>query len=221
MCSLFAAGPIPWTHIVSSAVLTQRKSKKLPTGLPPPVDVVVQQFLGLANYYRRFVRDFTKIAKPLHRLTDETARLDWTSDSQAALEELRQRLISAPVLMFPDYSKPFILDTDASDTGIGAVLSQLDVTAYASNILSKAERQYWVTPCVHPSLPALHTWKKIHIEDGPQIIHLAVTIQRSSWHACWKSSRSMSLTSATDLEGSTRMLMRCLDCRADLWAQKS
>ena len=111
----------------------------------------MQQFLGLANYYRRFVENFAKIAKPLHRLTEKTAKYEWTSESQAAFEELRQRLASAPVLAFPDYSKHFVLDTDASDKGIGAVLSQIDddgserVIAYASNTLSKAERKYCVT----------------------------------------------------------------------------
>ena len=101
----------------------------------------VQQFLGLANYYRRFISDFATIAKPLHQLTE----------CQEAFDHLRRRLTTAPVLAFPDYSKPFILDTDASDTGIGAVLSQLDddgrecVIAYGSRLLTKAERRYCVT----------------------------------------------------------------------------
>ena len=86
----------------------------------------VQQFLGLANYYRRFIRDFANIAKPLHRLTECMAMFKWTDDCQAAFDELRNQLISTPNLAFPDYTERFILDTDASDTGLGAVLSQLD-----------------------------------------------------------------------------------------------
>ena len=75
----------------------------------------------------------------------------WTSDCQEAFEELRQQLVSPPILAFPDYQKPFILDTDASNLGIGAVLSQEQddgqerVIAYGSRILSKAERRYCVT----------------------------------------------------------------------------
>ena len=111
----------------------------------------VQQFLGLAGYYRRFVQDFATIAKPLHHLTEKTARFEWTPECQEAFLKLRQRLCSAPILAFPNFSKPFILDTDASNTGIGGVLSQLDETgsehviAYASRTLSKAERRYCVT----------------------------------------------------------------------------
>ena len=111
----------------------------------------VQKFLGLASYYRRFVRNFASIAKPLHRLTEKTATFEWTVECQAAFAELRHKLCTAPVLAFPDFTKPFILDTDASNTGIGGVLSQLDeqgqehVIAFASRTLSKSERRYCVT----------------------------------------------------------------------------
>ena len=97
------------------------------------------------------MQDFAKIAKPLHRLTEKTNKFEWTSDCQEAFDDLRLKLVSAPILAFPDYTKPFTLDTDASDTGVGAVLSQLDdngaerVVAYASRTLSRAERRYCVT----------------------------------------------------------------------------
>ena len=111
----------------------------------------VQKFLGLANYNRRFVRNFASIARPLHRLTEKTATFEWTVECQEAFAELRHRLCTAPVLAFPDFTKPFILDTDASNTGIGGVLSQLDeqgqehVIAFASRTLSKSECRYCVT----------------------------------------------------------------------------
>ena len=110
-----------------------------------------QKFLGLASYYRRFVRNFASIAKPLHQLTEKTATFEWTVECQEAFAELRHKLCTAPVLAFPDFTKPFILDTDASNTGIGGVLSQLDeqgqehVIAFASRTLSKSERRYCVT----------------------------------------------------------------------------
>ena len=83
----------------------------------------MQQFLGLASYYRHFVRDYATIAKPLHRLTEKNAPFKWTSVSQEAFKNLCQWLVSSPILAFPDCSKPFFLDTDDSDSGIGSVLS--------------------------------------------------------------------------------------------------
>ena len=112
----------------------------------------IRQFLGFVSYYRRFIKNFATIAKPLHRLTEKNAQFKWISHCQAAFDHLKECLMTAPVLAFPDFSKPLaILDTDASDAGIGAVLSQLDndkkehVIAYASRTLSKPERRYYVT----------------------------------------------------------------------------
>ena len=111
----------------------------------------MQQFLGLANYYRKFVKNFAAIAKPLHRLTEKNTDFKWTVECQHAFEVLRACLSSPPVLSYPDYSRRFVLDTDASDIGIGAVLSQEDATgsevviAYASRTLSRPEQRYCVT----------------------------------------------------------------------------
>lgn len=141
-------------HIVSpEGVSTDpKKIEKVANWPVPSSKRQVQQFLGLANYYRRFVEDFAKIARPLHRLTEKTAEFKWDTDCQTAFEQIRLRLISAPILAFPDLERPFTLDTDASDAGIGAVLSQRDdedgserVVAYASKSLSRAERHYCVT----------------------------------------------------------------------------
>ena len=140
-------------HIVSAeGVITDPgKVDKVKHWPQPTSGKEVHQFLGLANYYRRFVKDFATIARPLHKLTEKIAKFQWTEQCQAAFEKLRNLLTTAPVLDFPDYVRPFILDTDASDTGLGAVLSQVDcegkehVIAYASRTLSKAERTYCVT----------------------------------------------------------------------------
>ena len=107
--------------------------------------------MGLANYYRKFVKEFASIAKPLHYLTEKTAEFSWTEQAQRAFEKLCHLLVTASILAFPDYCKPFVLDTDASHTGIGAVLSQLQkdgsewVIAYASRVLTRPERRYCVT----------------------------------------------------------------------------
>ena len=139
-------------HIISAEGITPDPSKSVKVEhWPVPTSVKeTQQFLGLASYYRRFVKDFAAIAAPLHKLTEKTASFRWTCECQQAFLNLKRRLVSAPILALPDWSKPFLLDTDASDTGIGAVLSQIDgekehVIAYASRILTKAERNYCVT----------------------------------------------------------------------------
>ena len=80
----------------------------------------LQQFLGLANYYRRFIKSFALIAKPLQYLTEKNAPFEWTAACQKSFDDLRKCLASAPILAYPDHSKPFLLGTDASDVGIGA-----------------------------------------------------------------------------------------------------
>ena len=111
----------------------------------------VQQFLGLANYYRRFIKDFASKAKPLRQLTVKKLSFIWTADSQKSFDNLKQCLTTAPILAMPNWSKPFIIDTDACDSGIGEILSQIDengmehVVCYASRILTKAETNHCVT----------------------------------------------------------------------------
>ena len=140
-------------HIVSEdGVATDpAKTSKVATWPEPTSVREVRQFLGLASYYRRFVKGFATVAKPLHQLTENAKDFRWTPDCQTAFETLRRLLVTAPVLAFPDFHKPFILDTDASNTSIGAVLSQTDdegkerFVAYASRVLTKSERRYCVT----------------------------------------------------------------------------
>ena len=140
-------------HVVSpDGIATDpAKTEKVVNWPIPTCQREVQQFLGLVSYYRRFIKGFATIAKPLHHLTEKTTPFQWTVQCQKSFDDLKQCLTTAPVLAFPDFSKPFILDTDASDTGIGAVLSQTDdngrekVIAFASRTLSKPERRYCVT----------------------------------------------------------------------------
>ena len=81
----------------------------------------VRQFIGLAWYYRRFIRNFASIAAPLHKLTNKYAHFVWSLQCQETFDSLCQSLISAPILRYLDFSLPFIVYTDASDTGVGAV----------------------------------------------------------------------------------------------------
>lgn len=118
---------------------------------PIPIEVSeVRSFVGLCSYYRRFIAGFSSLAKPLFRLTEKGREFKWTSDCQSAFDNLKKCLTSTPVLAHPNFSVPFILDTDASQVGLGAVLSQdidgtTKVISYASRTLSKSERKYCVT----------------------------------------------------------------------------
>lgn len=109
--------------------------------------------MGLASHYRRFIRNFAKIAEPLHVLLRKSAKFDWSEHCQQAFEneKLRTTLTEAPVLKYPIYQKEFIITTDASGHGLGAVLSQLDgknvesPVSYISRALTTPERNYTTT----------------------------------------------------------------------------
>ena len=110
----------------------------------------LRSFLGLCTYYRRFVPNFAMVARPLHDLTEKGKMYKWTISCQDSFENLKTVLCSAPILAYPKPGETFILDSDASNTGIGGVLSQVTdeqerVIAYYSRTLSKAERNYRVT----------------------------------------------------------------------------
>ena len=81
----------------------------------PQTTQELQGFLGLVGYYRKYVSGFAGIAKPLYRLTEKGREFKWMSECGAAFDELKARLMTAPILAFPDFSRTFILDTDSSD----------------------------------------------------------------------------------------------------------
>lgn len=110
----------------------------------------VQRFLGLCNWYRRFIADFSKLAAPLTELTKTNERFRWSTKAEEAFLKLKSALVSAPVLAMPDYSKPFSVACDASDVAVGGVLTQeIDgeehPISYFSQKLSPSERKYSVT----------------------------------------------------------------------------
>jgi len=84
----------------------------------------VRSFLGLCNYYRRFVKDFAKIASPLNRLTRKDISFVWSPECETAFISLKDRLCSPPILSYPDFERPFHLYTDASQTALGYILIQ-------------------------------------------------------------------------------------------------
>jgi transposase InsO family protein len=111
----------------------------------------IKSFLGLCSYYRNFVQHFSTIAKPLNNLLKKNAPFVWGPDQQRSFETLKNKLVTAPVLSYPNFSIPFQLYTDASSVGLGAVLMQeksngmKNVISYASRALNPQETRYAVT----------------------------------------------------------------------------
>ncbi|GBO04818.1 Retrovirus-related Pol polyprotein from transposon 412 [Araneus ventricosus] len=127
----------------------------------------LKSFLGLCAYYRRFVKGFSVIARPLHRLTENKQKFLWLEECEKSFNNLKEALISAPILSYPDPEKQFILDTDASNERVEAMLSQeIDgherVIEYWSKCLSKPERNYYVTrnelPAVVKAVENFHSY---------------------------------------------------------------
>jgi hypothetical protein len=93
----------------------------------------IQSFLGLAGYYRRFIKEFSKISKPMTELLEKDKKFEWTSACEGSFQELKKRLTTAPILVMPDMEKSFSIYCDASGQGLGCVLMQDgNMVAYAS-----------------------------------------------------------------------------------------
>ena len=113
-------------HIVSQRGIEVDKEKvKLISKLPPPINVKgIRSFLGHAGFYRRFIKDFSKISNPLCKLLEKDAEFNFDNECLQAFNELREKLTSAPIIMAPNWNYPFELMCDASDYALGAVLGQ-------------------------------------------------------------------------------------------------
>jgi hypothetical protein len=111
--------------------------------MPPTTTSEIQSFLGLVGYYRRFIKDFSKITKPMMKLLEKNKAFEWTAKCQASFEELRKCLTSALVLVLPDLTKKFDIYCDASRRGLGCVLIQEgQVVCYSSRQLRKHAENY-------------------------------------------------------------------------------
>ncbi|GJT49741.1 putative reverse transcriptase domain-containing protein [Tanacetum coccineum] len=109
----------------------------------PKTPTKIRQFLGLAGYYRRFIEGFSKIAKPMAKLTHKSVKFNWDEKEETAFQTLKQKLCSAPILALPEGSENFIVYCDTSHKGLGAVLMQKEkVIAYASRQLKIHEKNY-------------------------------------------------------------------------------
>ena len=158
-------------HVIKSgAVEADPKKVTAVTEWDVPTDrTQLRRFLGFANFYRKFIKNFSEVAAPLNALTSPAVPFQWSTAADAAFQRLKTLFSTAPVLSMPDPSRQFILEVDASETGIGAVLSQRDSTdgqlhpcAFYSRRLTPAERNYDVGNrellAVHDALKEWRHW---------------------------------------------------------------
>ena len=146
-------------HVVSGkGISTNPKKIEAVSKWPTPKTVYdVRSFLGFVGYYRRFIKNFSRITKPIREVitglenqskrTAKKTYIEWTDAADSTFEHLKVMCVSTPILAYPDYQLPFTLHTDSSTDGLGAVLYQkqdgkLRVIAYASRSVSKAESNY-------------------------------------------------------------------------------
>ena len=142
-------------HVSKRGVLPSKKNLEAIAQCPPPDTYTkVKSFVGLVGHYRDFIKGFTNIAAPLYNLTSgenkdkKSEHLDLPPEAQEAFDCLKAVCLQAPILAFPDFDKPFLLETDASGKGLGAVLSQKQSDgwyhpiAYASRIMTETEQRY-------------------------------------------------------------------------------
>lgn len=141
----------------------------------------LQQFLGFANFYRRFIRDYSKVAAPLTQLNSTSSPFIWTPEADSSFSRLKERFSSVPVLVHPDSHLQFIVEVDASSTGIGAVLSQrspedhkVHPCAFFSRKLTPAEKNYDVENReLLAVVAALQEWR--HWLEGSEVPFLVLT----------------------------------------------
>ena len=148
-CTFGATHATFFTHVVfPQGVHTDPNKIQAVSALPEPTTIEqVRSFLGFAGYYRHFIPKFATLSSPLVQLTKKGWKFLW-GDIQESFLLLKSRLCSAPVLAYPQFDRPFTLQTDASDIGLGAVLTQFDssgnehIISYASRSLTDREKKY-------------------------------------------------------------------------------
>ena len=151
-CNFMVAEGIFLGHKISAAGLEvdQAKVAIIKTLLPPTTVKGIRNFLGLARFYRRFIRDFSKISRPLCRLLEKDAKFDFDESCKAAFEEIKFILTTAPIMVTPGRNKEFEIMCEASDYAIGEVLGQIiekifKAIYYANKTFNEAQDNYSTT----------------------------------------------------------------------------
>ncbi|GJR77359.1 putative reverse transcriptase domain-containing protein [Tanacetum coccineum] len=141
------AAPLAWFlgHVIDSQGIhvDPAKIESIKNWASPKTPTEIRQFLGLAGYYRRFIKGFSKIAKSMSKLTQKKVKFDWGDKQEATFQLLKEKLCSAPILALPEGAENFIVYCNASHKGLGVVLMQNEkVIAYASRQLKIHEKNY-------------------------------------------------------------------------------
>jgi hypothetical protein len=151
-CCFMVKQGIVLGHVISERGIEVDKAKvETVEQLPPPTDVKsLRSFLGHVGLYRRFIKDFSKITKPLTHLLQKDVAFDFDEKCLAAFRTLKSALVSAPIIQPPNWSQPFEIMCDASDYAVGAVLGQINegrvhTVYYASKTLNEAQLNYATT----------------------------------------------------------------------------
>ena len=130
------------------------KIESIVSFLEPKPPKAVRRFLGIASWYRRFIKNFSMVTAPLNNLVKKLPKgrqFEFTDEARSACIQIKELLVSAPILSVPKFDRAFLISTDASESGLGAAISQLDdegcevAVAYASSTLTKSERNHSVT----------------------------------------------------------------------------
>ena len=203
-------------HIVScEGVATDPRKIEASIKWPTPQHQQdIRAFIGTCSYYRKFVPGYTELVKPLHKAAANGSQVQWTNDCQIAFKKLKEVLTQAPILVYPNPAKPYILDTNASDMGCGAVLSQLRdeierVIAYFSKSFSKEEKNYCVTR--REMLAIVKAVKNFH----PYLYGQKVTVRTDHSSLTWLSQIKEPKGQLADSHGNADGLSRqcCKDCK--------
>ena len=179
-------------HVISAAGVSTDPDKvqEVLNWAVPSTPKKLRGFLGLAGYYRKFVQGFGIISKPLTQLLRKGVPYQWTADTDAAFQKLKQALVTAPVLALPNFNDPFTVETDASESGIGPVLSQNShPLAYVSKALGQSTRglSTYEKECM-AILLAVHHWRSylqlrefIILTDHHSLMHLSDQRLHTPW----------------------------------------
>ena len=151
-CHFMVTEGIVLGHKISATGLEVDQSKVsiIKTLAPPTTVKGVRSFLGHAGFYRRFIKDFSKIARPLCRLLEKDTRFNFGNSCKAAFEEIKIKLVQAPIMAAPEWDQGFEIMCDASDFAMGAVLGQrkekiFRTIYYASRTFNEAQENYSTT----------------------------------------------------------------------------
>jgi hypothetical protein len=193
----FCTDKVVFLGFVVSALgveVDEEKIKAVREWLPPQNVSQVRSFLGLAGFYRRFVKDFSTIAAPINELTKKEVPFQWGAAQEKAFEELKMKLTTAPLLALPNFGKTFEIECDASGVGIGGVLMQEGrPIAYFSEKLSGPTLNYSIYDKeLYALVRSLETWQHyllpkefvIH-SDHESLKHLKGQLKLNRRHAKW------------------------------------